>query len=100
MTTIRVERPKGGAQSSSVDLLSTEVTTIRELIDRMAETQPETTFLVSPDTGQVLTFLELQERSKELSAQLQQLGLELGDKVAFLLDNGLFAAQLFLGVMY
>jgi amino acid adenylation domain-containing protein len=100
MTPIKVERSKEGAHSSSVDLLGSEVTSIRELIDRMAETQPEATFLVSPDTEQVLTFLGLQERSKELSAQLQQLGLERGDKVAFLLDNGLFTAQLFLGVMY
>ena len=28
------------------------------------------------------------------------MGLESGDKVAFLLDNGLFTAQLFLGAMY
>jgi amino acid adenylation domain-containing protein len=100
MTPINVERSKEGVHSSIVDLLATEVTTVRELIDQMAETQPEATFLVSPDTGEVLTFLELQKQSKALSAQLQQLGLEQGDKVAFLMNNSLFAAQLFLGVMY
>ncbi len=74
-----------------------EITTIRELIDRMAVTNPEVTFLISPETGRVLTFLGLQEQSRLLSAQLRQAGLERGDKVAFLLDNGLFTAQLFLG---
>ena len=28
------------------------------------------------------------------------MGLEHGDKIAFLMDNGLFTAQLFLGAMY
>jgi amino acid adenylation domain-containing protein len=100
MAPIKVERSEEGAHSSSLDLLGTEITTIRELIDRMAETQPEATFLASPDTGQVLTFLGLQEQSQVLSAQLRRLGLAEGDKVAFLMDNGLFTAELFLGVMY
>ena len=100
MTPTKVERFKEGAHNSTVDLLRAEITTVRELIDGMAETQPETAFLVSPDTGQVLTFLGLRERSEVLSARLQQLGLEQGNKVAFLMDNGLFTAQLFLGVMY
>src|ERR1700733_11117877 len=100
MTPIKVERSKEGAHSSSLDLLGTEVTTIRELIDRMVEMQPKATFLVSPDMGEVLTFLGLQEQSEVLSARLQQWGLERGDKVAFLMDNSLFAARLFLGVMY
>ncbi|HSZ63766.1 MAG TPA: amino acid adenylation domain-containing protein [Terriglobales bacterium] len=100
MTPIKVKRLREGAHSSSVDLLGAEITTIRELIDRMAETQGEATFLVSPDTGKVLSFLGLQEQAQILSAQLQQFGLEQGDKVAFLMDNSLFAAQSFLGVMY
>ena len=55
---IKVERSEEGVHSSSVDLLSAEVTTIRELIERMAETA-EAPFLISPETGKVLTFLEL-----------------------------------------
>src|SRR5208283_871379 len=46
------------------------------------------------------TFQGLQEQSRLLSTQLREQGLERGDKVAFLLDNGLFTAQLFLGTMY
>ena len=77
-----------------------EIGTVRELIDRMASTQGEAAFLISPETGRVLTFAGLQEQSRAISARLRQAGLERGDKVAFLLDNGLFTVQLFLGTMY
>ncbi|MGO9110862.1 MAG: amino acid adenylation domain-containing protein [Thermoguttaceae bacterium] len=76
------------------------IRTIRDLVDRMAETRPEATFLVSPETGQELTFKGLQEHVVLFVEQLRGIGLEKGDKVAFLLDNGLFTAQLFLGAMY
>jgi amino acid adenylation domain-containing protein len=66
----------------------------------MARTQPEASFLISPETGRALTFRGLQEQSIFLATQLRQKGLEHGDKVAFLLDNGLFTAQLFLATMY
>lgn len=77
-----------------------EIKTIRELIDRMALEQPEVVFLISPETGRVLTFRGLREQSSLLSIQLRQAGLKRGDKIAFLLDNGLFSVQLFLGAMY
>jgi amino acid adenylation domain-containing protein len=77
-----------------------EVTTVRELIDRMAATQPDVAFLLSPETGQVHTFLELRRQARIICSGLLQSGLEQGDKVAFMLDNGLFTAQLFLGAMY
>lgn len=77
-----------------------EVTTIRELIDRMAEIRGQSPFLVSPDTGKVLTFASLKQQSRSIAARLLELGLDRGDKVAFLLENGLFTAQLFLGTMY
>ena len=100
MTPIEVERFKNGAHSASDGLLTIEVTTIRELIDRTAETRPEAPFLMSPETEQVVTFLGLKEQSEGISAKLQRWGLERGDKVAFLMDNSVSAAQLFLGVMY
>src|SRR5580658_2611736 len=100
MTPIELEHFKNSAHGSSADLLGIEVTTIRELIDRMAETAAEAPFLMSPETGEVLTFLGLKEQSQFLSIQLQRWALEQGDKVAFLMDNSLFTAQLFLGVMY
>jgi amino acid adenylation domain-containing protein len=100
MTPIEVAQSKNDAHSAGVDLLVAGVTTIRELIDRMAETRPGAPFLINPETGEVLTFLDLKEQSEVLSCQLQRWELERGDKVAFLMDNSLFTAQLFLGVMY
>src|SRR5208337_1238910 len=76
------------------------IQTIRDLIDHRAHAQPDVVFLIGPETGSVLTFRGLQEQARFVSIQLQQLRLERGDKVAFLMDNGLFTAQLFLGAMY
>lgn len=77
-----------------------ELKTIRELIDHLAKTEPEGVFLISPETRSAITFGGLQERSRILSSELLRAGLTRGDKIAFLLDNGLFTAQLFLAVMY
>jgi amino acid adenylation domain-containing protein len=76
------------------------IETIRELIDDRADAQPDAAFLIGPETGRILTFRGLQEQSGLISAQLRQAGLEPGDKIAFLMNNGLFTAQLFLGAMY
>jgi amino acid adenylation domain-containing protein len=80
--------------------IGSKARTVRELIDLAAEVRPECIYLISPETEQALSFKDLQQGAKLLSARLIQTGLEHGDKVAFLLDNGLFAAQLFFGVMY
>ncbi len=77
-----------------------EMETIRELIDRMALARGGDVFLISPETGRSLTFRALQKQSKAILSRLRQVGLEPGDKVAFMLDNGLFTVQLFLGTMY
>ena len=75
------------------------VMVVRGLIDRRALAQPDHTFLISPRTC-VLTFKDFQERSPRLHRRLRQLGLEAGNRIAFLLDNGRSTAQLFLGAMY
>ena len=46
------------------------------------------------------TFKGLQEQANHLCGWFRELGLERGDKIGFLMDNGLFTAQLFLGAMY
>ena len=80
--------------------LDNQPTTIRELVDSMAQAQPDSAFLIGPETGMLTTFDELQTQTQLLSSKLLHAGLAPGDKVAFLLDNGLFAAQLFLATMY
>jgi acyl-CoA synthetase (AMP-forming)/AMP-acid ligase II len=79
---------------------SIEFGTVRDLIDRRAEAQPADVFLISPETGRELTFEELRQQCHHLYRRFRRLGLEHGDKIAFLMDNGLFAANLFLGAMY
>jgi amino acid adenylation domain-containing protein len=77
-----------------------DITTIRAAIDGMAAAHAEREFLLSPETGGSVSFAELREQSTLLSRMLHEAGLEHGDKVAFLMDNGLVTAQLFLGTMY
>lgn len=74
--------------------------TLRDLIDRMALSQPDVTYLVCPQSARALTFKELQQHAEQSRAGFQQSGLEQGDKIAFLMDNSLSAADLFLSVMY
>ena len=81
-------------------LLNDDVHTVRDLIDRQAEVRPDRVFLLSPETGQRLTFKELRDQVRQLCGQFQGMGLAPGDKIAFLMDNGLFTAQLFLATMY
>jgi acyl-CoA synthetase (AMP-forming)/AMP-acid ligase II len=74
--------------------------TIHDLIDRAAISSPAEAFLISPETGEIVTKNDLRERCIHLSAWLAARGLQSGDKVALMMDNGLMPAQLFLGVMY
>ena len=76
------------------------INNIREAIDSMAQAKPEIAFLISPETGAAVTFRELKQQSLLLYSMLREAGLMKGDKIAFLMDNGLFTAQLFLGTMY
>jgi long-chain acyl-CoA synthetase len=77
-----------------------EVTTVRALIDHMAERQSSEIFLIAAETKRQLTFEALQQRAIELASRLRGLGLSKGDKVSLMLDNGLFTAELVLGAMY
>ncbi len=76
-----------------------DVQTVSQLVSLRAAEQPAVPFLISPETGRQLTFGGLQEQSRQLYARFRQIGLERGDKIAFLLDNGLFTAQLFLAAI-
>ena len=90
----------GKETETSTDFLLTKVSTLRELIDGRAEASAEASYLVSPETGRVVTYRGLQQQARAIAARLRELGLAAGDKVAFLMDNGLFTAELFLGAMY
>jgi amino acid adenylation domain-containing protein len=83
----------------SVQILS-DVLSIGAAINALAERQPATAFLIGPDAEFPVTFQDLKNGSVLLCRMLHQAGLRKGDKVAFLMDNGLLTAQLFLGSMY
>ncbi len=76
------------------------ITTVRDLIGWAAATQPQKNYLIGPDTGQTCTYGELKQRAERLHARLAGIGLEPGDKIAFLMDNGVATAEFFLGIMY
>ena len=77
-----------------------KASTVRELVDQMAATRADLDFLISPETGRTLTFGALRTQLLGLCSQFHQLGLRRGDKIAFLMDNGLFTVQLFLATMF
>ena len=74
--------------------------TIRDVIDRMAEIRGDQHFLLDPETNRTLTFRELRQRAVGFSRRLLSLGVSKGDRVSFLLDNGLFSLEMILGAMY
>jgi amino acid adenylation domain-containing protein len=80
--------------------IDSHIRSIREAIDAMAQAQPDTAFLMGPENGTCVSFAQLREQSVLFSGMLREAGLEKGDKVALLMDNGLLTAELFLGAMY
>ena len=74
--------------------------TVRSIIDHQAATQTDAIFLISPENGLKLSFNQLQENAQLIENQLDAMGLETGEKVAILMNNGLWTANLFLGTMY
>lgn len=53
-----------------------ETSSIREAVDLLALRQGEAVFLISPETGRVLTFAGLREQSLAISARLHEAGLQ------------------------
>jgi acyl-CoA synthetase (AMP-forming)/AMP-acid ligase II len=74
--------------------------TVRDLIDHWADAQPDRFFLIHPETGDALSFKGLQKQARDLCGRFHRIGLTHEDKIAFLMDNGLFTAQLLLATMY
>ena len=74
--------------------------TIRQHVDLRAAEQPDAPYLIAPETGAVMTYLELERASGSLCHYLLGKGLTKGDKVALMLHNGYQTARLLIGVMY
>ena len=74
--------------------------TVKSIIDNHAISQPDSIFLISPEIDYELSFAELKQSALELEKRFTALGIGRGEKVAFLMSNGLWSAKLFLGAMY
>ena len=73
---------------------------IQLLIDRRAEETPDEVFLIGPDQGRSVTYLQLQKSCLAMGGVLQEHGIGVGDTVAYAMRNGCDAAQVILGLMY
>lgn len=74
--------------------------TVKAHIDDRAKTMGDACFLISPEINSELSFGNLQKSAAQIETQLTALGVNKGDKVAFLMTNGLWTTTLFLGAMY
>ena len=83
--------------------MDNNMNTVREFIDHHAAQTPDNVFLITPldetSACEKLTFGKLKTQVDSIGENLTALGIALGDKVAFLMSNGQWAVQLFLGVM-
>ena len=73
--------------------------TIHAQIEIHAAERGDEIFLIAPTHQQQVTFTQLKQRSDDVGEHLDRLGIPTHAKVAFLLDNGVWAVQLFLGIM-
>jgi len=73
--------------------------TIRDCIEFHAANSPDRTFLIAPESSRQLDFAGLKSAVDDIGRQLDRLGLEKAARVAFLLNNGFWTTQLFVGVM-
>jgi acyl-CoA synthetase (AMP-forming)/AMP-acid ligase II len=73
--------------------------TMRACIEHHAGATPERSFLIAPESGQSLSYAQLESATREVGQRLDALGLAQGAKAAFLLNNGYWTTRLFLGVM-
>jgi long-chain acyl-CoA synthetase len=74
--------------------------TIRDIIDKQAEKQPDKLFLLAPEPRLELTYRQLQRDSRSLGKHLIKRGVNKGSKVSYMLHNGYQTAKFFLGAMY
>lgn len=74
--------------------------TLRDTVEILVDRAPDAPFLVDPESGRVESFRGFRDAVRAVATDLCQSGLGKGDKVAILLDNGVFTVELILGAMY
>ena len=74
--------------------------TVREVIEQAKQLAPTNTFLVAPESGRVLNYVDLEQHARRVSQHLYSLGLRKGDVISLMLGNGPGTVELILGIMY
>jgi len=83
--------------------LSTVLTasdSIRSVIDRRADENPNDPFLLDPDTHTSCSYAQLRVLCAQIAEQVARLGIAQGESVAYAMHNGLPAAITVLGLQY
>ena len=76
------------------------MSTVRQLLERRAAADGPRVFLIDPDAERELDHATLLAHAREMGGGLAALGIGAGERVAFLMDNGLEATVAFLATMY
>jgi long-chain acyl-CoA synthetase len=76
------------------------VRTVRHYVDLQARERAERPYLISPESGRVLSYAQLAREARKLCGWLHAEGLRAGERVGFYCGNGRQAAVVFLGAMY
>ena len=73
---------------------------LRNVLDRLAASQPNEIFVQFDDDGSEWTYRETRERTRRLGAALQALGVRQGDHVVAWLPNGAEGLRAFFAINY
>ncbi|MGD0216208.1 MAG: AMP-binding protein [Desulfobaccales bacterium] len=73
---------------------------VRFLVDKQADLQPDKVFVFAPEPKLELTYGQLKESSIKVGKQLLKMGIKKGDRVSFFMGNGYQTVKIFVGAMY
>jgi len=76
------------------------VRSVRFLVDKQADLQPDKVFVFAPEPKLELTYGQLKESSIKVGKQLLKMGIKKGDRVSFFMGNGYQTVKIFVGAMY
>ena len=77
----------------------TVAATLRDVLFAHERAQPDAALLISPETGETLSYAKFAQETRQLAARYAANGLRPGDHIGFLLHNGYQTTTIFLGTM-
>ncbi len=77
----------------------TVTASLRDVLLAHEREQPDAPLLISPETGEILSYAKFAKEARQLAARYAAHGLAPGDHVGFLLHNGYQTTTIFLGTM-